>query len=93
MEIKEILDKYNVQYGDIFYSKKSNKYYMIAIETELYGNPHIIDFDTGIVYVDSWSKNGEESMLHFFEDSDVELVDKSLLMKKIKLWRVKKDED
>ena len=81
MKIKEILDKYEVKYGDIFYSKDTGRYYMIAIETELYGNPYIVDMETGYVYVCSWTGKGTEAVIKFFENSDVELVDKDSLLK------------
>lgn len=81
MKIKEILDKYEVKYGDIFYSKDTGRYYIIGIETMLYGNPHIINMENGYVYVCQWTRNGVEALLSFFDDSDVELVDKDSLLK------------
>lgn len=81
MKIKEILDKYEVKYGDIFYSKDTGRYYMTAIETELYGNPHIINMENGYVHVCSWTGKGTEAVIKFFENSDVELVDKGSLLK------------
>ena len=81
MKIKEILDKYEVEYGDIFYSKDDGRYYMIAMETELYGNPYIINMENGYVHVYSWTGKGTEAVINFFENSDVELVDKSSLLK------------
>lgn len=83
MKIKEILDKYEVKYGDIFYSKDTGRYYMIAMETELYGNPYIINMETGYVHVCSWTGKGTEAVINFFENSDVELVDKDSLLKGI----------
>lgn len=79
MKIKEILDNYDIRYGDIFYSKDTGKHYIIAIEVGPYGNPHIINIETGYVYV--WTGKGTEAMISFFDDSDVELVDKGALLK------------
>lgn len=81
MKIKEILDNYDIRYGDIIYAKDTGRYYMIAIEAELYGNPHIINMENGYVYMCSWTGKGTEAMISFFDDSDVELVDKGSLLK------------
>ena len=81
MKIKEILDKYEVKYGDIFYSKDTGRYYIIGIEIMLYGNPHIINMENGYVHVCQWTGKGTEAIINFFDDSDVELVDKVSLLK------------
>lgn len=81
MKIKEILDNYDVRYGDIFYCKDDGRYYMIGIETMLYGNPHIINMENGYVHVCQWTGKGTEAIIKFFDDSDVELVDKDSLLK------------
>ena len=81
MKIKEILDKYEVKYGDIFYSKDTGRHYIIAIEAELYGNPHIINMETGYVRVCSWTRNGAKALINFFDGDDVMLVDRNSITK------------
>lgn len=81
MKIKEILDKYEVKYGDIFYSKGADRYYMIVLEPELYGEPHIVNLQNGCVYVRSWDRTGVEALLNFFDGDDVMLVDRSSITK------------
>lgn len=81
MKIKEILDNYDIRYGDILYSKDTGRHYIIAIEALLYGNPHIINMENGYVHMCSWTGKGTEAMISFFDDSDVELVDKDSLLK------------
>lgn len=66
MTIKEILDKYDVRYGDVFYVKKIDAYFMITTETDLYGNPYIISLNNGIGRIYSWAKTGREAILYFF---------------------------
>ena len=81
MKIKEILDKYEVRYGDVFYSKDTGRCYMVAIEAELYGNPHIINMGNGYVHVCSWTRNGAEAIMNFFDGDDVMLVDRNSITK------------
>lgn len=81
MRIKEILDKYEVRYGDIIYSKDYDNYFMIVLEPELYGKPHIVNLKTGCVYVHSWDRTGEEALLKYFDGDDVMLVDRNSITK------------
>lgn len=81
MKIKEILDKYEVRYGDIIYSKDTDGYYMIVLEPQLYGEPHIVNLQNGCVYVRSCDRNGEETLLKYFDGDDVMLVDRSSITK------------
>lgn len=80
MKIKEILDNYDVKYGDIFYLKDCDEYYMLVIEPGVC-YPHIVNLQNGCVHARSWNRTGKEALLEYFDGCDVMLVDRNSITK------------
>lgn len=78
MKIKEILDKYDIRYGDIIYVRDDDSFYMFAIETN---NSCVINLYDGRVHIHYWEHDIKETALRFFNNKNCVLVNKSSLLK------------
>lgn len=78
MKIKEILDKYEVRYGDIIYDRDNDNYYMFAIETN---NSCVINLYNGHIHIHYWEHDVEETALRFFNNKNCVLISKNSLLK------------
>ncbi|OTF89768.1 hypothetical protein A8C46_00270 [Ligilactobacillus salivarius] len=78
MKIKEILDKYEVKYGDIIYVRDNDSFYMFTLETN---NSCVVNLHDGHIHIYYWEHDVKETALRFFDNKNCVLINKSSLLK------------
>lgn len=78
MKIKEILDNYDIRYGDILYVRDDDSFYMFAIETN---NSCVVNLHNGHIHIHYWEHDTKETALRFFNNKNCVLINKSSLLK------------